>query len=282
MVFDSWGGVLADGAFQAFSLAYTRRVLRAAQARARRRSASRTSSSPRAAACGWRRSPRTRRRRGRPGLDGQPRRGARQRVGDRRRAAGQPRPERAVRRRPSRSAPRSTQGAGELRPAAIGATARCGGHVFNLGHGISQHTPPESVSVLVDSGARDLTAPARCRLSVLRACAGGFVRAVSERSGLDLSPKSDSCRVRAPMLLRRNIEFRRDHAKSLISLNVRRVLQKAGRRSAERSADQAFSASLGRFPTKLSTGAVESIEKPRQIMRLSGIPSRRLELWRAN
>jgi uroporphyrinogen decarboxylase len=28
MVFDSWGGVLADGAFQAFSLAYTRTVLR--------------------------------------------------------------------------------------------------------------------------------------------------------------------------------------------------------------------------------------------------------------
>ena len=28
MVFDSWGGVLADGAFQTFSLAYTQRVLR--------------------------------------------------------------------------------------------------------------------------------------------------------------------------------------------------------------------------------------------------------------
>jgi uroporphyrinogen decarboxylase len=27
MVFDSWGGVLADGAFQEFSLAYTKRVL---------------------------------------------------------------------------------------------------------------------------------------------------------------------------------------------------------------------------------------------------------------
>jgi uroporphyrinogen decarboxylase len=27
---------------------------------------------------------------------------------------------------------------------------RCGGHVFNLGHGISQFTPPESVAVLVD------------------------------------------------------------------------------------------------------------------------------------
>lgn len=26
-----------------------------------------------------------------------------------------------------------------------------GGHVFNLGHGISQHTPPEAVSVLVDT-----------------------------------------------------------------------------------------------------------------------------------
>jgi len=25
------------------------------------------------------------------------------------------------------------------------------GHVFNLGHGISQHTPPEHVSVLVDA-----------------------------------------------------------------------------------------------------------------------------------
>ncbi|HJV94833.1 MAG TPA: uroporphyrinogen decarboxylase family protein, partial [Albitalea sp.] len=25
------------------------------------------------------------------------------------------------------------------------------GHVFNLGHGISQHTPPENVSVLVDT-----------------------------------------------------------------------------------------------------------------------------------
>ena len=27
MIFDSWGGVLADGAFQQFSLAYTKRVL---------------------------------------------------------------------------------------------------------------------------------------------------------------------------------------------------------------------------------------------------------------
>jgi uroporphyrinogen decarboxylase len=26
-----------------------------------------------------------------------------------------------------------------------------GGHIFNLGHGISQHTPPEHVSTLVDT-----------------------------------------------------------------------------------------------------------------------------------
>jgi uroporphyrinogen decarboxylase len=32
-----------------------------------------------------------------------------------------------------------------------GANGQVGGHVFNLGHGISQHTPPESVLVLVDA-----------------------------------------------------------------------------------------------------------------------------------
>lgn len=31
------------------------------------------------------------------------------------------------------------------------ADGRCGGHVFNLGHGISQFTPPEAVRVLVDT-----------------------------------------------------------------------------------------------------------------------------------
>ncbi|MFN6996499.1 MAG: uroporphyrinogen decarboxylase family protein, partial [Aquincola tertiaricarbonis] len=40
-------------------------------------------------------------------------------------------------------------------PAAGGGVARAappagGGHVFNLGHGISQHTPPDAVSALVD------------------------------------------------------------------------------------------------------------------------------------
>jgi uroporphyrinogen decarboxylase len=36
------------------------------------------------------------------------------------------------------------------------------GHVFNLGHGISQHTPPEHVKALVDAvHARSLGAHAR-------------------------------------------------------------------------------------------------------------------------
>ena len=56
MVFDSWGGVLADGAFQEFSLAYKppragKQLSASTPARA-----SRTSSSPRAAACGSSRS----------------------------------------------------------------------------------------------------------------------------------------------------------------------------------------------------------------------------------
>jgi uroporphyrinogen decarboxylase len=32
MIFDSWGGVLADGMFQEFSLAYTKRVLASSSA----------------------------------------------------------------------------------------------------------------------------------------------------------------------------------------------------------------------------------------------------------
>jgi uroporphyrinogen decarboxylase len=48
-------------------------------------------------------------------------------------------------------------GAEQVRAEAIrvledfGTPAAGAGHVFNLGHGISQHTPPESVQVLVDT-----------------------------------------------------------------------------------------------------------------------------------
>jgi uroporphyrinogen decarboxylase len=33
----------------------------------------------------------------------------------------------------------------------FGAPGPASGHIFNLGHGISQHTPPESVAVLVEA-----------------------------------------------------------------------------------------------------------------------------------
>jgi uroporphyrinogen decarboxylase len=52
MIFDSWGGVLADAAFKTFSLAYTARVLASSSA-SMKASRSRAWCSPRAAASGW-------------------------------------------------------------------------------------------------------------------------------------------------------------------------------------------------------------------------------------
>ena len=134
MVFDSWGGVLADGAFQAFSLAYTQRVLdrldRSVPAIVFTKGGGpwleQIAASGAAAV----------------GLDwtvdlGQ----ARQRVGGRVALQGNLDP--------------MVLFGGE---AAIRAEARRvldsygphPGHIFNLGHGIHQFTPPESVAVLVD------------------------------------------------------------------------------------------------------------------------------------
>jgi len=141
MIFDSWGGVLADGLFQSFSLAYTRRVV---DALAREREGRRVpvivftkgggiwlediaGSGCDAVGVDWTVS-----------LGG-----ARRRLGDRVALQGNLDPmalfagEEALR--------------GEVRRVLddfgpVGA----GGHVFNLGHGISRHTPPEAVSVLVD------------------------------------------------------------------------------------------------------------------------------------
>ena len=56
MIFDSWGGALADGAYQEFSLRYMQQVVSQLQ-RERMACASRRSYSPRAAACGWTRWP---------------------------------------------------------------------------------------------------------------------------------------------------------------------------------------------------------------------------------
>jgi uroporphyrinogen decarboxylase len=147
MIFDSWGGVLADGAFQQFSLAYTARVL----------------------------SQLKRDHEGVPiprivftkggglwleemanldcdvlGVDWTVNLAkARQLVGDKKSLQGNLDPNilfapaaqieiEAAKVLDSFGVPHAGPGAGS-------------GHIFNLGHGISQHTPPDSVKVLVDA-----------------------------------------------------------------------------------------------------------------------------------
>jgi uroporphyrinogen decarboxylase len=147
MIFDSWGGVLADGAFQQFSLAYTRRVLEQLT----------------------------------PSHDGQhiPRivftkggglwleematlptdvlgldwtvnlRSARARVDDRVALQGNLDPN--VLFAPPERIDAEVQAALESFGRQARPDGRLGGHVFNLGHGISQHTPPDHVTALVEA-----------------------------------------------------------------------------------------------------------------------------------
>ena len=141
MVFDSWGGVLADGAFQAFSLAYTRRVLdqldRSVPAIVFTKGGGPWLDEM--AACGA----------DVVGLDWTVNLArARERVGARVALQGNLDPmvlfggESAVRAEVRRvldsfGAPQRADGGHD-------------GHIFNLGHGINQYTPPEAVAALVD------------------------------------------------------------------------------------------------------------------------------------
>jgi len=145
MVFDSWGGVLADGAFQAFSLAYTQRVLdqldRSVPAIVFTKGGGPwleqiAAAGPDVVGVDWTVNLAQ----------------ARERVGARVALQGNLDPmvlfggEAAVRSEARRvldsfAAP-SRQSSGR-EDAAIG-------HIFNLGHGIHQLTPPESVAALVD------------------------------------------------------------------------------------------------------------------------------------
>ncbi|MEK8034395.1 uroporphyrinogen decarboxylase [Ideonella sp. DXS29W] len=147
MVFDSWGGVLADGAFQAFSLAYTRRVLAQLQ---RERDGQRIPAIvftkggglwlDEIAASGA----------DVVGLDWTVNLGrARERVGHQVALQGNLDPnvlfappdavaEQARQVLDSFGAPQRDDGGWD-------------GHIFNLGHGISQFTPPEHVSALVEA-----------------------------------------------------------------------------------------------------------------------------------
>lgn len=141
MIFDSWGGVLADGLFQQFSLAYTQRVVdKLIREREGRRVPVIVFTKgggiwlEQIAAIGC----------DAVGLDWTVDLGAaRRRVQDRVALQGNLDPmalfggEAAVRAEARRVLD------------AFGPVGQ-GGHVFNLGHGISQYTPPEAVAALVD------------------------------------------------------------------------------------------------------------------------------------
>jgi uroporphyrinogen decarboxylase len=145
MVFDSWGGVLADGAFQAFSLAYTERVLRRLKREADGRRVPQIvftkGGGPWLEAIG------------KLGADvvgvdwtvnlGQ----ARGRVGDGIALQGNLDPSVLF------AGPAAIRSEVESTLATFHATPAVtrNGHIFNLGHGISQHTPPEHVGTLVDA-----------------------------------------------------------------------------------------------------------------------------------
>ncbi len=141
MLFDSWGGVLADGLFQQFSLAYTRQVIQGLRREREGRPVPVIVFTKGGgawlediAACGC----------DAVGLDWTVNLGAaRKRVGDAVALQGNLDPmtlfggEQAVR-------------AEARRVLDTFGPADAGGHVFNLGHGISQFTPPEAVGELID------------------------------------------------------------------------------------------------------------------------------------
>ena len=147
MVFDSWGGVLADGAFQRFSLDYTRRVV---QGLHREKDGQRIpvivftkGGGPwldEIAACGA----------DVVGLDWTVNLAdARRRVGSRVALQGNLDPNVLF------APPEAVAREGIAVLDAFGRPQRADGgwdgHIFNLGHGISQYTPPEHVSALVEA-----------------------------------------------------------------------------------------------------------------------------------
>ena len=141
MIFDSWGGVLADGAFQTFSLAYTARVLRQLRRDSEGRRVPRIVFTKggglwldEIAGCGA----------DVVGLDWTVNLGAaRARVGDRVALQGNLDPNVLF------AEPQQVAAAAVAVLEQFGVPQPGSGHIFNLGHGISQHTPPESVAALV-------------------------------------------------------------------------------------------------------------------------------------
>ena len=147
------GGVLADGAFQEFSLAYTRRVLAQLKREHDGADPAHRLHQGRRPVAG--RDRRQRHRRGGPDWTVNPRprpRAGRPQGG----AAGQPGSERAVRH------PGGDRGA--RRSGCWRASARMPAMSSTSASGISQHTPPEAVTVLVETVHRHRVCDARGRI----------------------------------------------------------------------------------------------------------------------
>ncbi len=147
MVFDSWGGVLADGAFQQFSLAYTQRVVAGLKRQAEGRQVPVIVFTKggglwleQIAGCGA----------DVVGLDWTVNLArARALTGDRVALQGNLDPN--VLFAPPEAVAREARAVLDSFGRPQRADGGWGGHVFNLGHGISQFTPPEHVAALVEA-----------------------------------------------------------------------------------------------------------------------------------
>jgi uroporphyrinogen decarboxylase len=147
MIFDSWGGVLADGAFQRFSLDYTRRVL--AQVK-REHDGQRIPHIVFTKGGGLWLEEIAVTGADVVGLDWTVNLGAaRQRIGHLTALQGNLDPN-VLFASPEQIRAEVVATLDSFGP--VDATdGIAAGHIFNLGHGISQHTPPESVTALVDA-----------------------------------------------------------------------------------------------------------------------------------
>jgi uroporphyrinogen decarboxylase len=147
MIFDSWGGVLADGAFQRFSLDYTRRVL--AQVK-REHDGQRIPHIVFTKGGGLWLEEIAVTGADVVGLDWTVNLGAaRKRIGHLTALQGNLDPN-VLFASPEQIRAEVIATLDSFGPADA-ADGIAAGHIFNLGHGISQHTPPESVTALVDA-----------------------------------------------------------------------------------------------------------------------------------
>jgi len=143
MIFDSWGGALADGAYQEFSLRYMQRVLGQLQ---REKDGVRIPAIVFTKGGGIWLDEMADIGADALGLDWTVNLGrARALIGDRVALQGNLDPAILF------AAPDQIRAEVERSLTAYGAPSAGSGHVFNLGHGISQFTPPESVSAMVEA-----------------------------------------------------------------------------------------------------------------------------------